>query len=315
MSVKSLLVERLREIIILVKAILRLRITPRLSHIALKIKATQSPKSLQQKILYKMAFDRNPMLSIYADKVKVREFIREKVSEKYLTTSYGNFRQLEEVDRNKLPKNFVLKANHGSGGAVICWEGIERGSQLPKQLNLPDWETYLLNPADLNWDDLATLTKQWLNQSYYWNLGRLPEWAYREVEPRFLIEEVLTHKDEIPADYRFFMFNGVCKFIHVDQSRFTGKTRNFFSPEWVPLDVYCAFPPSKKDISCPPHLDEMLEVAHKISDGSDFMRVDLYDCDQGVKFGEITNYPGAGQRAFTPRSFSRRMADEWIQSY
>ena len=263
-----------------------------------------------------MAFDRNPMLTIYADKVKVRDFVSERIGSKYLNALYGNFSNINELERNQFPRNFVCKATHGSGAVVICWEGAPRGQEIPDTTNAIDWNRYFIHPDDLVWGDLVKLTEKWMQQNYSWLFVNLPEWAYKDVEPRILFEEVLIFSENNPEDYRFYMVNGVCKFITVDFSKFSNNMRDLYSPELEKLDAYrYGVPKTDFVIPKPEFLLEMLRIANELSKDTDFLRVDLYGSAQGIKFGELTNYPGAGKGYIRPRQFSRSIAKDWKAIY
>ncbi len=297
-----------------VKATLRLRMTQSFATAALRLSA-RNPISMQSKILHKMAYDRNPMLTTYADKVKVRDFVGKKIGPDYLTKSFGVFDNLVGVEANCFPRNFVLKSNHGSGAVVICWDGAPRGTALPENLARITWDKFLIHPDDLEWGDLIRLSSKWMKQNYYWELGRFPEWAYKDIPPQLLVEQVLTHDGNLPEDFKFFMVNGVCKFIQVDFARFSGHKRNLYSPDWVKLEVSYTWPMSEEALARPEKLDEMLRVASALSEGVDFVRVDLYDTDQGVKFGELTNYPDGGSFQFTPKEFGVEIFKDWVPDY
>jgi TupA-like ATPgrasp len=298
-----------------INRILHLVATERMASFALRIKSKKNALTLQQKILYKMAYDKNPMLTIYADKVKVREFVSERAGSEYLTTSFGEYMTIDCLTRENLPNNFVLKSNHGSGASVICWEGAPKGKDLPKKKPKSVWEKYLIHPDDLIWEDLVNLSNHWMNTNYYWASGRFPEWAYKNIEPKIIAEEVLTHKGELPEDYKFFMVNGECKFIQVDVSRFTQHKRDLYSPNWDLLEASFLYPSSGFNLKRPILLTEMVNLARSLSAGIDFIRVDLYCTDSGIKFGELTNYPEGGTADITPKELSIRFAKNWVQNY
>ena len=288
--------------------------TFKIATFALTIKS-RNPKTIEEKILYKMCKDRNPALKIYTDKIRVRNFVTEKIGDGYLTQSYGKHKSLKNLERESLPLNFVVKANHGSGALVICWEGAPRNNKLPKDLSAITWQRFLIHPDDLDWIDLVNLTDKWMTLDYFWFKGKFPEWAYTDIDPCLLIEEVLTQNGELAEDYKFFMFNGTCEFIQVDITKFSQHKRNFYRPDWATIDATIIYPTSHVVQKPPELLGEMLEISSRISAGMDFIRVDLYDSDQGIKFGELTNYPGCGTKTMRPRKTSENLARNWKQDY
>ncbi len=286
--------------------------TERSATFALQMKASGRSLTFQKKILRKMAFDRDPLLSLYADKVLVREFVKERVGSKYLTSSFGVFQSIESLERSSFPKNFVLKSNHGSGASVICWEGAPRGVMLPKNDASRIWEVYVIHPDDLVWEQLVKLSNSWMKANFYWEVGRFPEWAYKDIQPQILMEEVLTHNGKIPEDYKFFIVNGECEFIQV---RHALKKRDLYSPNWDLLDASFLYPSSGLRPERPIQLSEMMNIAKSLAAGTDFIRVDLYITDKGIKFGELTNYPDGGLADIRPKKLSVEFAKNWIQNY
>jgi hypothetical protein len=206
--------------------------TENLATFKLRNKVVKKPSTFQEKILYKMVFDRNPILTLLADKVAVRKYVKERIGSEYLTKSYGEYKSISDLTRSSFPKNFVLKSNHGSGASVICWEGAPRGGGIPSIGRVRIWDKYLIHPDDLVWGRLVNLSSRWMKTNYYWEMGRFPEWAYQDIEPQIFSEEVLTHNLQIPEDYKFFMVNGECIFIQVDVSRFDKHKRDLYSPDW-----------------------------------------------------------------------------------
>jgi hypothetical protein len=195
-SIKSLMPSILLSMFRTINTIAHFKGSEHVAKFALRFRAWGPSLTFEKKILRKMAFDRNPMMMIYADKVKVREFVRQRVGEKYLTISFGEFFSLKSLKRNTLPKNFVLKSNHGSGGSVICWECAPRGAKINKNLSNVSWEKYLIHPDDLDWQDLVSLSNKWMRLNYFWTLGRFPEWAYKGVKPMILAEELLLEHND-----------------------------------------------------------------------------------------------------------------------
>ena len=287
-----------------------------LAEMVLIVKA-RNPQTFHQKVLYKMAHDRNPALTLYADKVKVRDFVTERVGASFLTGLVGVFDDPDEIPKEDLPTNFVIKPNHGASALILCWEGNDHQARIDKDPALSEWETFLLHPRNLDWDAVARLTRRWLRMDYSYGIGpQLPEWAYRDIEPRLLVEEVLLDSaGQLPQDYKFFMFDGECKMIQVDTSRFDGHKRDLFDPQWRTLTARYAYPPSDTPPSRPEMLGEMLRVAQNLSKGTDFIRVDLYVTSKGIKFGELTNYPTGGKVMLEPRSFDVWLGADWTPQY
>jgi len=277
-----------------------------------KIRDTDGQFNL--KIQYKMAHDRNPMLSLYADKSRVREFVTEKIGEKYLSKIYFDTQEPEKIDFSTLPFEFVIKANHGSGAVIIVWDGASIEHRL--KVNSGNWDVFSINPKSFESEKALQIMKRWLSQNYYWVPGQMPEWAYKNIEPRVIIEELFTdNQGGIPDDFKFYMIDGKCEFIHVRTDEDGLKTRDLFDSSWNRLPIKWSMPNSKKEIMKPTHLEEMLMIAQELSRGIDFIRVDLYETNGGVKFGELTNYPDGGTKKFKPKIYNTRIGETWTPKY
>jgi hypothetical protein len=205
----------------------------------------------------------------------------------------------------------VVKANHGSGALVICWDGAPKANVLPRNLRHVKWDKFVIHPDNLDWNHLQSLTRKWMSLNFYWTTGKYPEWAYLNIKPQILVEKIVTTSGRLPSDYKFFMIGGECAFIQLDVDRFTGHKRDFYDVNWKKLNASCVVPNSEIVAPPPQHLSEMLNLASKISEGIDFIRVDLYESENGIKFGELTNYPGGGYEKFKPKSFSVSISQRW----
>jgi len=275
------------------------------------------PITISEKIRYKMAFDRRSTLSLFADKVLVRDFVLSRVGKDYLTEAYSILdpNEVDSFSPLMLPQNYVVKVNHGSGGVIVVAEVANKIDRLPADLKSINWGRYLIHPNNLDWILCKQILTRWLVSNYYYQPGSFPEWAYRNIRPKVLIEEFLQHNGGIPDDYKFFMVSGKCVLIQVDSSRYSSHKRDLYSPNWVLLDAEFIFPTSGSKVERPSNLEEMIEIAEKLSAGMDFVRVDLYCTDNGIKFGELTNYPDAGKGDIFPRDLSIALARNWIQDY
>jgi hypothetical protein len=286
--------------------------TSRTAAFALKMRVRGQKLTFEKKILFKMAYDRSPLLSIYADKVKVREFVTERVGSEYLALSFGVYENIKSSDIVNFPRNFVLKSNHGSGASVICWSGAPRGVKIPVDISNTSWEKFLIHPDDLDSDNLIGLSDKWMTLNYYWDFGRYPEWAYKAIRPLLLVEELLLDGGGLPIDYKFQMINGKCAFIQVDVSRYGHHQRNLYTENWELINARTRHPQIISSMPKPRELDEMLKVSEELSKGIDFVRIDLYAIEGRVVFGEMTNYPNGGLKEIWPRSLSIELARKWV---
>lgn len=276
-------------------------------------RTTRSPRTFNEKIIYKAAFDRRPILTTFADKIRVRDYVAATVGDQYLTKLYCSSIDGSDIDWDNLPTEFVFKVNHGSGGVVVVWSGAEPHESLPENVEHVPWTSYRVKPENLVVSDLVRLGEHWLSLDYSWYRGcsRIPEWAYKNITRGVMIEELLVDSEgALAADYKFHVFNGKCEFINVLQRHAPGQadqqapTSNIFTPSWEPVDLVMNHNrPAKTAPVKPEQLEEMLEIAGRLANGIDYVRVDLYNVDGRIVFGELTNYPMAGQNSFEPASF------------
>lgn len=245
-----------------------------------------NPTSFNEKLQWLKLYDHNPMYTIFADKYAVREYIKNKVGEQYLIPLLGHWNNVENIDFEALPDQFVLKCNHDSGGVVICRD-----------------------KSAFDVEEAKKKLRDHMEQNHYY-LSR--EWAYKDIKRCIICEEYLIDKESNDLrDYKIFCFNGVPKLIQVDFDRFNDHKRNLYTTNWEFLDVTIKCPNDpNKIIPKPEKLSEMLDVASKLSKGYPELRVDLYLVNGKIYFGELTVYHGGGIEKFTPDSFGDELGDQ-----
>lgn len=247
------------------------------------------PTGFNEKLQWLKLHDRNPAYTRMVDKCAVKEYVAEKIGEQYIIPTLGIWDDPEQIDFDALPEQFVLKCNHNSGlGMCICQ-----------------------NKSMLNISKVKQGLRKGLKQKYYL-YGR--EWPYKNVQPCILAEEYL----EIPSgieliDYKFMCFHGKVKCIFTCTDRFSedGLKVTFFDLEWNVMPFERHYPKSSQPIPKPVHFEQMLVLAEILSDGIPFLRVDFYEVDQKIYFGELTFYPGSGFEEFSPPEWDNKLG-EWI---
>lgn len=249
-----------------------------------------NPQTFNEKLQWLKLYNRKPEYTTMVDKYEVREYIAQKLGTEYLIPLLGVWDTPDEIDFNKLPDRFVLKCNHNSGlGMYICQDKSKMDvGQVKKEL----WKG--------------------LKQDYYLT-GR--EWPYKNVK-RKIIAEKYMEDDAVHElrDYKFFCFNGRCKCFKVDFNRFVEHRANYYDPQGHLLDFgekICP-PDSTKNIVLPENLAEMISLAEKLSVGFPFLRVDLYDVNGKIYFGELTFFPASGFGEFTSEEWDERLGS-WIK--
>ena len=236
----------------------------------------EHPRTFNEKLQWLKCNDRRPEYTVMVDKFKVREYIKNILGEEYLIPLLGVWDDPEQIDFDKLPNQFVLKCNHNSGlGMCICKD-----------------------KSKLNIANVKKALRKGLAQDYYLT-GR--EWPYHAVPRKIIAEKYMTDDSENPEkglnDYKFFCFNGEVDCVMVCIERNTGTPKfYFFDGQWnlKKYNVRGRNAPEDFSLSRPHCLDEMFEIAARLSKGLPFARVDLYECDGRVYFGEITFFPDSG---------------------
>lgn len=253
----------------------------------------RNPKSFNQKVIWKKVYDRNPLLPVVADKYKVRNYLSEILgpdrAEHILIQVLYITSNPETIPFEQLPKEYVIKACHGSGYNIL-----------------------IQNNDEINEGKIIAKCKEWLNMSY--GLFKF-EWAYWQIERKIIIEKLLRDsRGNLPKDYKFNMFNGKCKLIQVDHNRFADHRTTFYDENWNPLPVKKKREKGPIEPK-PQELPEMIELAELLSQPFDYIRVDLYLCDGQIYFGELTNYPASGMGRFEPYSYDLELGSYWKLKY
>jgi hypothetical protein len=240
-----------------------------------------APHTFNEKLQRFKIFDRKSHHARFADKLAVRELVRERIGPEVLTQVFWIGLDLEDARRQWLPNRFVLKANHSCGANLIV-----RDASL------------------LDWKEIEALVRRWLAED--WST-RMAEWQYRWIPRKLFIEEYLEGLDGgVPLDYKFFCFNGRVEMVQVDVDRFSNHTRVLFDRDFNPLPVRFAYPRHEGDLGRPACYVQMREIAECLSVGEMFLRVDLYDLGRPV-FGELTLTPEAGFGQFEPPEWDERL--------
>jgi len=234
-----------------------------------------NPKTFNEKIAWLKLNYRKPIMSSLADKYEVRSFVDRKIGKEYLIPLINVFHKMDEINFNKLPGSFVLKAAHGSSWNIVSPNKQKLDIRLSK-MKLNDW----------------------FNTNYY-ALSR--EWVYKEIQPKFVCEEFIKDKNGLsPKDYKIFCFDGKPKYIQIDLDRFSGHSRVFYDLNWQKLPFGLEYPTSEIGINKPDGFNEMIRIAKVLSQGFPFSRIDLFNLEGKIYFGEITFFPGDGSEVFEP---------------
>lgn len=238
----------------------------------------KNPQRYTEKIQkYKMCY-RNEIITTCVDKYKVREYIKKQGMENILNKLYGVYEKANDINFEKLPQKFILKTTNGSETNIIC--------KNKKKLNIKKTKEkldFFLNRETIN-------------------AGR--EWAYNNVKPLIICEKLLEPKNNKDLmDYKFICFNGKVACIIVDCNRFSNHKRNFYDLSWNLIKVSSDCENANEIIKKPKNFKKMIKIAETLSREFPHVRVDLYNVDGKIIFGELTFYPWSGYVKFTPDIF------------
>jgi len=254
----------------------------------------RNPRSFNEKVVHRKLWAVPPLAAKLTDKVAVRDYVRDRVGDKYLSQIFLVTEDPRDIHLKDLPDRFVLKCSNGNGNdSLLLVDDKTKHS-----------ETALRQRAEQFLNRFQRLTNR-----FYWYSNQT--W-YAEISPRLMIEEFLVdHQLQPPPDYKLFVFHGKAQFIQVDQDRFSNHTRNLYDRQWKKLNLRITHS-NGPDVPPPSELDELLAVAEQLATGFDFLRVDLYQlANKRIVFGELTFAPGAGQHRFYPREMDFHWGSLW----
>lgn len=269
---------------------------------------TMHPRTFTEKVRYKMLRDHRRLLVTFADKAAVRDHVAALVGEQYLPRAFGILDEAAALAALELPESYVFKPTHGSGAVVVVSPRAPADAELPRAEW--SWVYRHVRPEVADRAALIAIGEHWTRQLY--GQGPNREWAYGAVPRRLIVEELLEGAEgEIPDDYKFFVFHERVHYIQVDAGRFGERTQDFYTPDWGHLAMSGGLPWAPTLRPRPARLDEMLDLARRLSTGTDFVRVDLYHLPDRVVFGELTSYPAGGNSPFEPESWNAEFGRHW----
>jgi len=227
-------------------------------------------RDFNDRIQWLKLFDQSEEIIRCSDKVLVRDYVRERVGDRYLVKLYQVSERFSGIDFAALPQAFAIKTNHDSGTVML-----------------------VRDKAKLNLAQAEQRIEDALGRTYGWSNG---EWAYSCVAPRVLVEEMLEPLgDTPPADYKFYCVEGRVKFCHFIYDRGADTKEQIVDPAGNDLatELYPSFKLGT-GFSKPALWQEMLTVAERLGEGFKCVRVDMYCSEGRIYVGELTFWPMAG---------------------
>ena len=247
----------------------------------------KNPKTFNEKLQWLKLYDRKPIYTTMVDKYEAKKYVADKIGEEYIVPTYGVWERFDDIDFDSLPEQFVLKSTHDCGGVVIVRDNSCFNQQTAK----------------------GKLDRA-LENNYFWESR---EWPYKEVRPRILAERFLfdgEHANLIV--YKVFCFNGEPRIIQVIQDdKQINESIDYFDVNWNLLPFRQNYPNSETHLPKPEHLDKMLELSKKLSEGMAFIRIDWYSVKEKLLFSEYTFYSDAGTAKFHPEKWDNILG-QWI---
>ena len=241
------------------------------------------PKTFNEKLQWLKLNDRNPLYITLVDKCEVKAWVAERIGSEHVVPTLGVWDSFDEIDFEALPERFVLKCTHDSEGVVVVSDRAQFGLEAAK----------------------AKIEAALKCNFYY--IGR--EWPYLNVKPRIIAEEYMEdlRHGEL-RDYKFFCFDGEPKVMFVASGRGAGQTKfDYFDTHFNRFDIKQHYPNSEGEIERPETFGRMMDAARTLSRGIPHVRIDFYEVDGKMYFGECTFYHVSGFRPFEP--------DEWDEVF
>ena len=238
------------------------------AHVGYKLNL-ERPLTYNEKLQWLKLYDRKDIYTMLVDKYEVKEIIGNKIGNEYIIPTIGVWDTVEEVDFDSLPDRFVLKCTHDSGGIIVC-----------------------KNKDSFDINNAKKILAKSMQKSYFYS-GR--EWPYLNIKPRIIAEEYIGDIEKVPEDYKFYTFNGEIDSVMLCKDREKGYPKFFFyDMEWNRLEYQRIEPNSETPINMPPNFDKMIEIVKMLAKDFLQIRVDLYNINGKIYFGELTFFNQSG---------------------
>jgi hypothetical protein len=244
----------------------------------------KNPKRFTEKIQWYKLFYRHKLLKVCSDKYNVRSYVKSKGLDDILVPLYGVFNNPSEINFDKLPESFVIKSTLGGGNTQVL---------------------IIDNKNNVGPENIRKSINQWKIKKLYKSISR--EWGYESGDAKIIIEENLITKYKQPLiDYKFFCFEGIPKYIYVisERNKNPGPYIDIYDMDFKKINATRPdIPNSNKIFTKPTNYSKMLEIVRILSMDFPHVRVDLYNFDGNILFGELTFYNGSGYKPYIPSDF------------
>ena len=240
----------------------------------------ENPQTFNEKLQWLKLHDRRPEYTVMVDKYAVKKYVADEIGEQYIIPTLGVWERFDDIDFDKLPDQFVLKCTHDSGGLIICRD-----------------------KSKLDFKAVKKKINRCLKHNYFWGCR---EWPYKNVKPRIIAESYMKCSDSpFLKDYKFFCFNGKVKFLYLSEGLENHNIAriSYVTLDWKQADFYREdYKTFNKMPPKPINFDKMIKFAEIFSKDIPFLRVDFYEVNGKIYFGELTFYTGSGFTKFEPEN-------------
>ena len=248
-----------------------------------------NPQTYNEKLQWLKLYDRKPLYTKIVDKISVKDYVSDIIGKEYIIPTLAVWDNPNQISLENLPDRFVLKTNNGSSsaGVIVC-----------------------KNKQHFDLDKAKKQLSKSLKGSVWLDMR---EWPYKDIKPKVFAEDYIEDATGELTDYKFFCFDGEVKALFIATERFSEEVKfDFFDTDFNHLDLYQVHPMSGKVFSKPNGFDEMKAIAAKLSKGFPHVRVDLYNVNGKIYFGEITFYHHGGFAPFHPEKWDY-IFGSWIK--
>ena len=238
----------------------------------------KNPQTFSEKLQWLKLYNRNPEYTPLVDKYRVKQYVADKIGEEYVIPTLGVWNSVEEIDFDALPNRFVLKCTHDSGGLVICKD-----------------------KSTLDLEKAKESLRQALKNDFYF-MAR--EWPYKDVERKIIAEQYMEDAEtQELRDYKFFCFDVEPNALFIASDRPRDTRFDFYDMEFNHLPFTNGYPNASKEIKKPLCFEQMRKLAGVLSQGMPHVRVDFYEVNGKIYFGEMTFFHHSGMCAFDPEEW------------
>lgn len=249
----------------------------------------KNPQTFTEKLQWLKLNNKQPQYTQMVDKATAKDYVQSILGGEYIIPTYGVWSKFDDIDFSKLPDGFILKCTHDSSRGIV-----------------------VRNKSQMNVTNMKMRIEKYQKRNYYVHHREYP---YKDVPHRIIAEQFLVNGNDAELmDYKFYCFDGRAEYVQIIANRSSNETIDFYDRDWVHQDFFGLNPDAKNAICChskPENYKEMFLVADKLSKaiGSPFVRIDLYNVNGHIYFGEITFYPASGMGVFTPNEWDKRLGD------